>query len=173
MAARRSPSPYISESSLLLPVLQRHLAVGNIMQWLALRVELKRRSALYRPWQFHCQCERCIGFDDTRGHRCSRCGWRLSNDSRLLHCCKPHRWPGRGIQWASADSGVWQACDNCGGHMDDKDGIDLGFSVTGLSNSQELRQCLSQLWLRYNAARADQPTPDVRFHLECSNFRAC
>ncbi|CAE7267461.1 ANK1 [Symbiodinium microadriaticum] len=106
---------YISESSLLLPVLQR-------------------RSALYRPWQFHCQCERCIGFDDTRGHRCSRCG--------------------RGIQWASADSGVWQACDNCGGHMDDK----------------ELRQCLSQLWLRYNAMaplRVEAELVSLQFQRGC------
>ncbi|CAE7197245.1 unnamed protein product [Symbiodinium sp. CCMP2592] len=105
---------YISENSLLLPVLQR-------------------RSALYRPWQFHCHCERCVGIDDTRGHRCSLCG--------------------RGIQWASAD-GAWQACDNCGGHMDDK----------------ELRQCLSRLWLRYNAMeplRVEAELASLQFQRGC------
>ncbi|CAE7197827.1 Smyd3 [Symbiodinium natans] len=68
---------YISESNLLLPILQR-------------------RSALLRPWQFTCACPRCVGVDDTRGLRCSLCGrgvqWASAESDEWQACgsCKGH-----------------------------------------------------------------------------------
>ena len=47
--------------------------------------------------------------------------------------------------------------------MDEKDGTNLGSPRLVLSDSQDLRQCLRRLWLRYNAAWANQPTLSFAF----------